>query len=269
MQPALDVYQQVPPGLTELAVQAQGIVDQARATLEPDRQFQRLRELWRLSTPDNWHDLDSAEHNVIDLVTASGICLVWAPRADILRQLLAEPDNTQRIELLGQAFDIIVEDSQAVLRTVTAVDDVEGHAAALAFASEALAAAADGHVHAAQALATAGLGAVVHEIWRYPMRGGLGEARRDFSARDLDKAAVEALKWTLIQLCTAKALKSTTEGTAGYNRHGTQHGVRCYFSAGSASEGLLLLVAWVKEISWLHERYPQMFGAEEAPAPSY
>lgn len=194
---------------------------------------------------------------------------MWAPRADILRQLLVEPDDAQRIERLGQAFDVIVEDTQAVLRTVTAVDDVEGHAAALAFASEALAAAADGHVHAAQALATAGLGAVGHDIWRYPMRGGLSKAHRDFSAQGSDEAAVQALNWTLIQLCTAKALINTTEGTAGYNRHGTQHGVRRHFSAGSASEGLLLLVAWVKEISWLHERYPGVFGAEEEPAPSY
>jgi hypothetical protein len=63
-----------------------------------------------------------------------------------------------------------------------------------------------------------------------------------------------ALKAALLEVCTSKALTNTDKAQPdAFNRQGTQHGDRKFFSQSSALGGVLLLVGWVRELTWLAE----------------
>ena len=97
------------------------------------------------------------------------------------------------------------------------------------------------------------------------MFGGLGAARKKFSARDIDEAAMTVLKVALLEVCTVKALTDIHRGAEPqlFNRHGTQHGDRRFFSRSNAVGGLLLLVGWIREFAWLAEHRPDLFDGRE------
>jgi hypothetical protein len=149
---------------------------------------ERVQELWRQYAPENWHELQSGELDVVDLVEASGIAVVWAPRAAIIDALMAA-DKRDRYEILVSSSAKVLDDLDAALAQARGAK-VEGHADAREFAGDAIAAARDGHSAAAQALAASGLGQVIHGILGFPLFRGLGEARKKFTARDIDETTM-------------------------------------------------------------------------------
>ena len=220
---------------------------------------ERIEQLWRSYAPDNWHELQSGELDVVELVEESGIAVMWAPRAAIIDALMAA-DNGARYEILVDSCAEVLDDLEAVLAQARGAE-VQGHADACEFAAEAIAAARDDHWTAAQALAASGLGQVIHGLFGYPLFGGLGAARKKFSARDIDEATMTVLKVALLEVCTVKALTDIHRGAQPqlFNRHGTQHGDRRFFSQSNAVGGLLLVVGWIREFAWLAEHRPDLF----------
>jgi hypothetical protein len=209
----------------------------------------RVQELIRRYSPDNWHDLESGELDVVDLVQESGIPVIWVPRAQVIEALLAADSAARYAALVSSSADVL-EDLEAALSTARDAD-VQGHAEAIEFANKAVAAARDGHWWAAQALAASGLGQVIHRVLEYRV---FRDAYKQFSERDIEEADMTVLKAALLEVCTAKALTHTDKAQPDvFNRHGTQHGERRFFSQSSALSGLLLLVGWVREFAWLAE----------------
>jgi hypothetical protein len=241
---ALDHYQAVQPSLLRTI---QGIEASRRVA-------EGIEQLWRQNTPENWHELDdSGELDVVDLVEQSGIPVMWAPRAAIIEELIAA-ENSERYEVLVRSSGDVLDDLAAVLERARGAD-VEGHAEACDFADEAIAAARDGHWSAAQAVTASGLGQVLHGMLGYPVFRGLGGAYRKFSQRDVEETAMMVLKAALLEVCTARALTDIHKAQlAGFNRHGTQHGDRRFFSQANALCALLLLLGWIREFTWLDER---------------
>jgi hypothetical protein len=166
--------------------------------------FDRVQELFRRYSPENWHDLRSGEIDVIDLVQDSGIPVVWVPRAEIIEALLAADGGDRYAVLVSSSPEVLEDLTEAIARARGAA--VGGHAEACDFAEEAVGAAIDGHWSAAQALAASGLGQVLHGMFGYPLLRGLGAARKKFSQRDVDDATMMVLKAALLEKCTAKAL---------------------------------------------------------------
>jgi hypothetical protein len=104
------------------------------------RSVEWITQEWlREFSPDNWHDLDARELDVIDLVQESGIPVVWAPRAEIVDALIAF-ERDERYSVLARSGDDVLTDLSAVLDRARGAN-VRGHADASALAGEAIAAA--------------------------------------------------------------------------------------------------------------------------------
>jgi hypothetical protein len=236
---AVEQYQVMVPGL-----------DRALKSIQTNQlAIERVQGQIRRHSPDNWHDLESATLDVVDLVQESGIRVIWVPRAEVIEVLLAADSGARYAALVNSSADVL-DDIEAALSRARGAE-VRGHPEAIEFADEAVAAARDGHWWAAQALAASGLGQVIHRLLEYRV---FRDAYKQFSERDLEEADMTVLKAALLEACTAKALINTNEALPDvFNRHGTQHGHRRFFSQSSALGGLLLLVGWVREFAWLAE----------------
>jgi hypothetical protein len=92
-----------------------------------------------------------------------GLCLVWAPRAEIVNAIL-EAGQAGPYATLTASSSIVLDDLDAVLNRARGVD-VPGHDGGCAFAAEAIAAARDDHWSAAQSHTASGLG---HVLQRTP-----------------------------------------------------------------------------------------------------
>jgi hypothetical protein len=234
-----------------------------RPALENAQRLQEwLHATWLRSAPDNWHDLEDQQLDLFDFVEESGLCLVWAPRPDVIRALLtAEPSD--RYDVLAACTDDVLDDLEAVLAAARGVE-VSGHTDACEFAAEAIAAARDGHFHGAQTLAASGIGQILHATLGFQR---LGAAFKRFNATDLNEATMELIKISLLEVSTARALTNYTEvDPAGFNRHATQHGERSFFSQSNALAALLLLVGWLREFKWVAEYHPEaIVDTDDAP----
>lgn len=218
---------------------------------------------WRQGLPSNWHGLDPDELTAtLKLVEDSGLCVVWAPREEIVRQILGQEGTQEQLLLLAARKDDILDDLTAVLKEAAGAGIVSGHGDACEFAGDGIDAARAGLFRPAQAAAAAGLGLVLHASLGFPQLRGLGEAFKRFNERDLDETVLRLLKLSLIELCTAKALLNTKKAVPGFNRHGTQHGDPAFFSPANTLCGLLLLVAWLRELKWFAEHHPEVFAGD-------
>lgn len=212
-----------------------------------------MEESFRRRLPDNWHAMESDPLNVIDVITDTGLCLVWAPRAEVVDAIVAEPETSSRVSLLALQREAVLADLEATLNAAGEVD-LPGHADASLFAREALTEGYEGHFPAAQALAACGIGQILHETWGWEI---LGRAFKTFKDKHREAKTVQMvfMKVTLLQACTARALSNYNEVSPdeGFNRHATQHGERAFFSASNALAAMLLLVGWLRELKWLVE----------------
>lgn len=147
--------------------------------------------------PRNWAELETGDvFKVIDLVRITGCCIVWVPRAEIVRELLdAEAEDANSI-LMNRIDDVLV-DCLAALNEVTSPElqpETEG-------AADAVRAYQDGHTRPAQAMAssvftsTAHLWFQMHELWR---------VRAAMSNQDPEDAAISHLR-----LCTISYRRRT------------------------------------------------------------
>jgi DNA-binding transcriptional ArsR family regulator len=116
--------------------------------LIPRETFERLRE----AVPPNWVAIEDSDWDVdwdVALETMSeGIPLIWVPGPSVVSRLLKAGSAEQRLVVLDESRQEIVEDCTIVLEEVTAADllPLAGQAA------EAARALRDGHCAASQAL---------------------------------------------------------------------------------------------------------------------
>jgi hypothetical protein len=219
----------------------------------------RMHANYRRSLPDNWQSIESSLLDVIDTVKDSGISLVWAPRDELVLRFVAATSRAEREDLLGRERDVVLADLGAAMEAVGVVD-LAGFDAAATFARESLAAARDGHLAAAQALAACGLEPAVKLSFGIK---NLGQVRKQFDTRNVDDVRLTLMKVTLLQMCTARALAQYDSGSipVGFNRHATQHGERTCFTDANALSGMLLLIGWLREFRWFADHHPEMFSA--------
>jgi len=223
--------------------------------------LRKTRAAWKASLPSNWIELSAEElARTLELIEEAGLCLVWAPRVEVIRQILESEDREGQLRVLELRRTEVLEDLETALGEARE-PEIVGHGDACDFAADALAAERDGHSAAAQALTAAGLGPIVHGTLGFERLGG---AYKRFSKTDMDEATLRLMKMSLLQLCTAKALTDTdrVEG-AGFYRHATQHGDRSFFNPANSLSALLLLVGWVRELKWLNEAHPEFFREVE------
>lgn len=226
------------------------------------RQAIQAHEVWKASLPENWRELSPDQLNAtLELVEGSRLCLVWVPRPTLITQLLDAAGPEDRDCLITTHRSEVIDDLERAVSEIGPDADAL-YADPLVTAREAIGAARDGHFVPAQTAAAAGLTAVLHEVFGFPEMGGLKKARDKFEGRNLDEVGIRMLKVSLIELCTAKALRRTSEAGPGFNRHGTQHGMRRFLSEADSLTGLMLLVAWVRELWWFQQHYPEVFQNE-------
>jgi hypothetical protein len=241
------------------------VLEQYQAAVQPlvrhvraaERLLEQARQVWQQYAPENWVELESSEIDLFDMVIESGISVAWVPRAAVVDALIAA-ERPDRYSTLVSASDLVLDDLNAALDRARGAP-IHGHADACAFAAEAIAAARDGHWSATQALAASSFSHVLHNVFGYPLFKGLGKAYGRFSQRDVDKATVTIFKLVVLELATARALIDIDKADRHpFNRHGTQHGGRTFFSQANALAGLLLVVGWIREFTWTAERHPEV-----------
>jgi hypothetical protein len=221
--------------------------------LELQKTTKQVRRMLVASAPDNW-DLEFAGVDLFDLIAESGICLVWAPRAEVIQAML-DADQASPYVTLTAASGIVLDDLDAVLDRARGTE-IFGHDDGCAFAAEAIASARDGHWNAAQSHTASGLGHVLQRVRGFPT---LSAARKKFEKRNLDDATMQIIKVTLLEVCSAKALLNYAgDPPKTFNRHATQHGERQSFSQANALAGMLLLVGWLREFRWEEENHPHV-----------
>jgi hypothetical protein len=217
------------------------------------RMVQELVQSFRQSLPATWRGLDSDQlQRAIDLATESGLVLVWAPRETIVFTLVATADEDECRDALVARETAVLEDVADALGTASYFV-AAAHEEARDMGSKAVAAARCGHREAAQALAAAALSLLLHEVLDYNQ---LGAAYKEFSTRDVDDVVLSLLRITTIELATARAPTTTADHEIGFNRHGTLHGKPAYFSTSDCLAALLLLSAWICELSSWQEHHP-------------
>jgi hypothetical protein len=261
-------------GLTALEKVSRSINEQVQASLEaltlPTREQMQelqgtltrtskmLQQSWLEAVPPNLIDLESDRFWVaLEISRSGGPCMIWAPRREIVERIVGDPQSehslkpltvealTTRYTALVASREEVLEDLAAVLddSTVTATPEQDDLAS---LAHNALAAAVDGHHEAAQALCAASLGIPIHQLLEHK---NFADARTAMM-RDPEEASLHMMRLVHIQLATANALIKTNEDPLGFNRHGTLHGDIQFYSDAHALSALLLVVAWVRELSW-------------------
>jgi len=217
------------------------------------RAAETIREAWQEAIPPNLRELEFDSFSAaLEMSSGRGPCVMWAPRAEIIEELTKAENFADRSAVLVERREEIMDDLVAVLDDAN-VEVVEEQRDAHTLAGLAIQAARHGHDAAAQALAGAALGCVLQEVLRYE---GLGAAYKAMSNHDLEEASFGVLRLLTIESATSSALVNTEDHVEGFNRHGTLHGDRAFYGAGEMLSGLLLLVAWVRELSWWAEHDP-------------
>ncbi len=146
-----------------------------------------FHRLWADSLPPAWRSLEPGEIADLFRLTSEGtLCLVWAPRTDILRELIDTADFPGREAVLIARREDILDDIELALADASVGADEDD---AKRFAVAALIAARHDQDLAAQALCGVALARVVHGVLDMPT---LAKAREEMSALDPKEAALSS-----------------------------------------------------------------------------
>lgn len=215
------------------------------------RNLENFEERWLAALPDNWRDRETVRsvHDVIDLMQETGLCLVWCPRAEVLKGLL-EAESAARTGVLLASRELVAEDLRLSLQTIDdpVLDEYVG------CAMDALNAFADGHPRAAQALAATCLTAL--------MAGVSGVKKFKHARSKFDKDPMEAGISTFRNWCVQKMLHRSINSfyadrdpvPAEFNRMASAHLVSLVqFNDVNCLAALLLVNAYLRELALVPE----------------
>lgn len=203
-----------------------------------------LRAFFLGIAPPNWQALPAGMGLKADeLMSETGICLVWVPEADVIAQIVGASGKEERDAVLVRNSDRILASVERVL--------VEVAHPQLRFlresAIEAVHAARAGYFGASQALSAAILTGVLEEHYGF----SFGLARKAFEAEPPASAGLwshrRALVQRAIQLSILRSDSRSADG--GFNRHITGHGSDLeHLSEPHSLEALMLVGGTLREL---------------------
>lgn len=223
-------------------------IDFARQ-LEPLREaLSGLKELWDESRSPNWpEDLEEIDP-ILDLMRETGYCLVWAPRLEIITELM-DADPADRSNVLLCRREEILDDLAAVLADVDepSLQDVRESAA------EAIASFRDGRHRAAQALAAVILTDIIHAN----LGKKTSKALKMFEEQEPEEATIREHRLRSIFVVARGALATwwplgREPVPTDFNRHASLHRLKPeQYTEHNALVGLMLVVPFLREVDAL------------------
>lgn len=248
------------------------IAQQAARTIEAYRldwlqdlvkTVQRAREALVEAWPPNWQEMSPERiSKALDLAEDGTIPIIWVPPRAILEEILdASTFENREAVLSGRRGELLTAGRQALAES--RFEAIPEQADLARFAGEALAAAEADLDRAAQTLAAAAVGCLIHDVLGFKL---LGEAFRELGDRMAGDASIHELRFVALQIATSNTLIDIDREPAGFNRHGTQHGALVHFTEPAMLASLMLLVGWVRELSDLAEHHPEVFKAAPTEA---
>jgi len=218
-------------------------VEQTRRVLE------QWRRAWEEALPPNWADLSEDEvMSTVERVERTGYCLVWIPRAEIVRDVLAV-DVTKTGAILVAHLGDVLDDAVAVLADVTESDLALERGAA----GEAIRALRDGHEKAAQALAASVFTSIIHLAFQTRK---IEKIRKQMAETHPEKAGILELRLRTIYLAAARALDCYRPETGRpvrreFNRHNTAHRITPeQWTDANALRAVMLVTALLRELNF-------------------
>lgn len=232
--------------LEPLRRHALGAVAQVLNDLKPT--FADIAERFQATLPDNWKGSESITEigKIFDVMQTTGWCLAWAPREEIVRNILAEEEDSERSRVLLSHRDEIVADIRGVLDNVLTSDLVHYRESA----GKALSAFQGGHPEAAQAFAATIMTALIQSHMGYRT---FGEARRDLEG-DPRKHGIGTFRRAAVFNQVAMSLQEYYEHRGHevprtFSRHATAHAISSeQFTEINALSSLLLLGGFLREL---------------------
>lgn len=210
---------------------------------------ERLRELAeriKEQLPENWRELETQElFDVVELMKTEGLCLAWAPRTEIVRELAIAGSAEQRAEILVRNRTEILDDIEQVLAEIEhpeLADHVEA-------TREAIATYEVEHPKPAQSYAATTISDLVSGALGAK---SFGAAQRQFRATDpihdvgMGDLPLVAVGWSL-----AYALDRFSDAGPGFNRNLTLHFLGPHYSEANLLMSLLLLAGFLPELEIL------------------
>jgi hypothetical protein len=204
-------------------------------------------EAWERGMPRNWVGFEFEEMDAtLTRVRATGYSLVWVPRVDVLREVLAAPEEDTATVLLAHRAEV-AEDMNECLAEVTAPGFLLERDAATA----AVGAFVDEHVQASQALASSAFTSTLHAWFK---DGRTRRIRKELIERDPEDVAISQFRIRTIYLAAAQALEEFRPDVARperrrFNRHNTAHRITsAQWTEANALSALMLASSLLREI---------------------
>jgi len=243
-------FKAIDPKLFETAGWLRKLPDPAPWLRQFQQQIGPTLKALKLDLPANWRGLTSEEtKNTVDLMKSEGLNLAWAPRPEILRQLIAADGHEARCEVLLERRDEIVVDVEQVLSEVERSDLQPIVAAGL----EAIKTYRDGHPAPAQTYAAAVIGEIIHGPLGYE---AFGEVKRDFGKTDpLHDVGYTDFPFYAVGRALARTLDRFKDAGDGFNRNLTQHRIGPPHTEPNLLMVLLLLAGLLAEVERVLDRH--------------
>jgi hypothetical protein len=228
-------------------------IEQIRPILED------ARRAFVEALPPNWQNIPFDDLRVVlQLVEETGYCLVWLPREEIVREVIAADSTDIASVLLGRRNDVL-DDAVALLSEVTAAEYTLEREAALA----AISAFREGHAEAAQALASSVFTSTLHNAFA---TGRTKVIRKLMLETHPDDARIQELRLRTIYLAGAHALSEFRPDRAWpvrreFNRHNTAHRITAeQWTEANALSAIMLSTALLRELQFWSEQ--ESLGSE-------
>lgn len=201
-------------------------------------------ERLKRSYPANWRDLDRDEVDaVVKLMLETGLCLAWAPRVGILREILAAQGNVERMDLLEDRSEQLLEDVEAVLAEISSPSLLP----TVQYCREAIAAHEDGHTNPALAYASAALSDLVHVYFGEKDFGPIRAIFRDVDPWN-DVGVAEFSFYAVGDVWVRAMVRFEGNEDPGYNRNRTLHLIGDHYREANLAAVLMLLAGLVREL---------------------
>jgi hypothetical protein len=205
---------------------------------------ERMAAAWLAGLPENWRDLSHDDvYALIDRAKETGLCLVWLPRVEILREVLAT-DAAGTYDVLARHRDAVLDDAMNILSAVAAPGLQEERTGA----EEAIQCLRAGYPRAAQALSASVFTSTLFVA--FPSMK-LADVRKRLADEDPMDSGMSQVRLHTIFVAGAPALADfdpAADGSISFNRHHTAHRMNAeQWTPRNALIGIMLVAGLLRE----------------------